>query len=362
MNGIPLLGRKLRQIAQEEHPRLDQREVQRNNFIASLQQELQKARDDQKAMEREFRQRLHQSEEALKEHQLQFEKTEDTYRSRDKKQLSELDRYSQWYENKRALWMDTNTEPSARREQLLAIRNPTSADYPPFDSLSTTNISRPEISRLPDFNSPSSSNSFNNRYGAPPQMMLPTGPASQTPSRRRPFPHDLPTQRALPYSTRSIASSQGVMPPPRAEAGDDSSYYNVSSRSPEASVEEYKDDINRLFQMIEGWTRSYTRVPNYDGDKAIAATEQHTWQYMTQCVNPYRQQEAYTHIMALLADSETRCMFVKRMLVEYCTKNILHIKAWEHYSSQVKQAIQAVKDGLAQRGRPLPFELICNPS
>ena len=50
----------------------------------------------------------------------------------------------------------------------------------------------------------------------------------------------------------------------------------------------------RHFRMLEGWTRSYTCVPNYERDKSIAATEQHTWQYMTTCVNPYRQQEAYT--------------------------------------------------------------------
>jgi hypothetical protein len=117
-------------------------------------------------------------------------------------------------------------------------------------------------------------------------------------------------------------------------------------------VEDYRDDIDRLFQMIEGWTRSYTYNPNYEGDYAIAATEQHTWHYMTTCVNPYRQQEAYTHIMALLADPETRCLFVKRMLVQYCTSNILDIKAWENYSSQVQQAIAAVRKGLAERGRP----------
>jgi hypothetical protein len=42
------------------------------------------------------------------------------------------------------------------------------------------------------------------------------------------------------------------MPPPRAEAGEISPYHDAFSHSPEASVEEYRDDIDRLFQMIEG--------------------------------------------------------------------------------------------------------------
>jgi hypothetical protein len=54
----------------------------------------------------------------------------------DSKQLAELDHYAVWYENKRALWVNTNPKPSARRDQLLAIRNATPADYLPFDQRS----------------------------------------------------------------------------------------------------------------------------------------------------------------------------------------------------------------------------------
>jgi hypothetical protein len=41
--------------------------------------------------------------------------------------------------------------------------------------------------------------------------------------------------------------------PPRAEAGDISPYHDAFSHSHEASVEEYRDDIDTLFQMIKFW-------------------------------------------------------------------------------------------------------------
>ena len=322
-----------------------------SKITTSREQELRKFRDEYKTMEQDFLQKLQECEQDREELQHEFDRFRDVARIRDKKQLDDLDRFSGWYENKRALWMETNPEPSARQEQLLAIRVPTSADYPPFDSLSTERASRPGSSRMSRLTSPSSSSSFST-YGQASQVGPPTGPASQTPSRRGQFPHDIPTQRPHTFSTRSIASSQDIMPPPRAEAGDITPYHEALGQSPEASVVEYRQDIDRLFQMIEGWTRSYTCVPNYEGDKSIAATEQHNWQYMTTCVNPYRQQEAYTHIMALLSDPETRYLFVKRMLVQHCTKEILNIKAWENYSREFKQVFDAVRQGLAERGRP----------
>lgn len=322
-----------------------------SKITTSREQELRKFRDEYKTMEQDFLQKLQECEQDHEELQREFDRFREVARIRDKKQLDDLDRFSGWYENKRALWMETNPEPSARQEQLLAIRVPTSADYPPFDSLSSERASRPGSSRMSRFTSPSSSSSFGT-YGPPSQMRPPTGPASQTPSRRGHFPHDALTQKSHAFSTRSIASSQGIVPPPRAEAGDITPYHDALGQSSEASVAEYRQDIDRLFQMIEGWTRSYTCIPNYGGDKSIAATEQLTWQYMTSCVNPYRQQEAYTHIMALLSDPETRCLFVKRMLVQHCTKEILNIKAWENYSREVKQVFDAVKQGLAERGRP----------
>jgi hypothetical protein len=337
---------------------------------ATLKQQLDKALQQMKETEQTLRNLTSERNHTLREKDDMDEKFKQltlTSRHKEETLMETIKSKEQLLKGKRALWLENNPKPSPRRDAMLALQN----DYDPSSSPSINRSSRPGSNSA--LGSPTSLRSFQSSYGQPSQMGSPTGPTSQTLRLRGNISrdlapassqyHTLPTGRAQPDP-----EPRGYYEPgPGAEYGDDDrpsdrpkfNMYDTfrQGEGPDAdtAVQEYQAALAKLFGMIEGWVRSYTIIPNHVMDQQIARSNQQVWSFLTSCTSPYREQEAYTHVVALLKGSSTRFWLVMRMMVQYCVNGILGIEAWRRYNDLVGEAIDENKEKLRQGSKSSQF-------
>jgi hypothetical protein len=254
---------------------------------------------------------------------------------------------------KRALWLQANPGSSARRDAMVAMREP--YNTPTHGSFLTNNIS--------SLGSPSDSNMQKNEskqpvksfLGPPPVMKFPpnapTGPSNKL--ARKP---NLPTGRAEPSlieaATMSAMHSRSSRPyttePPEETSmamilHKDDTYVDPSPP--------YQAAFEELYEMIQGWVQRFSAHPNRESDRMIASGNQLLWEYMLNCTYPENVQDAHNHSQLLLNDINSRYWFVFRMIVQYCVKDIIGVKNFKCFSTEVYRIIHYVHDQLKVRGK-----------
>ncbi|KAG9239095.1 hypothetical protein BJ875DRAFT_366606, partial [Amylocarpus encephaloides] len=241
---------------------------------------------------------------------------------------------------KRALWLESNPGSSARRDAMNAIRDP-------FHSPTTNHSGHYAVhGGMP---SPTLSS-----FGPPPQMALATGPRG--PRRRggmvanRGHPNGEVPSRSLSHpnsagaeasdSTDLLGSLQSMSMP---MASASTSTALVPYRDSEDYAAEFTNDFAKLYALVEGWVRLYTKVPNLPNDQNIARSNNVLWEYMMNCAYPGQRQDSHNHVMVLLNDRRARYWFIMRMCVTYCVNEIITPKAFKSYSAHVKDQLTEVE-------------------
>jgi hypothetical protein len=259
--------------------------------------------------------------------------------------MDKLEFQNQQLTGKRALWLSKNPESSARKDAMLgAIRssqdpfNSPTANYTPgfeenrLTMMGSKSFTSPSSQLVP---STASSAPYPSNRGSKRRGGLPTGRAVPAPA-----PLDFQAGRA---SQRHITT----------EPGDDctpSMALVLHNQENDVTAATFKALFHDLYYDFDLWVRKYTCKPSLQNDQAIPRSNQTLWQYILRMVSPYHTQDAHTHVVALLSDPRTRSWFVFRMLVSYCTINILNFEAFESFSPEVSKTLNECKEALKERG------------
>lgn len=365
-----LLTQELRKISQQfnDQQRSIQKEFDRvKNERDELRRQLQTAREDRKELEMKH-----------KKSSDRFEEVESRWKRAQESLIDQIAFQKEQLEGKRALWMDANPGSSARRDAMTALRDPfqsPSANHTPsYSGGALSSMTSPSVMSQSQnafyptsmgppriqFNNAGgySAGTFNNTAGYNSGYNVgssnPGGPRNQPNAPVRPRKGTLPTgvplsatQMPVPPGFSIFGSTQHFVTEPRTPPPSNAV---VLRQSDEELALEYRAAISKLYDLVEGWVRKYSSVPNQTNDRAIASGNDILWDYMMNCTYPGHRQDSHTHAVALLNDLNTRFWFVMRMATQYCVKDIMAIKAFKPYSKSMEKIIDMVLLKLQERG------------
>ncbi|XMA15756.1 hypothetical protein WAI453_008547 [Rhynchosporium graminicola] len=177
------------------------------------------------------------------------------------------------------------------------------------------------------------------------QSILPTGAPTERVTRNI---LELLNSSYNGMSTRHITTEPGDTP----LAPSKSTALILSSISAEDPSLFYQEEFAALYQLIEGWAMAYCTTPKISNDQLIARSNQVLWTFMMKCTYPGKRQDAHTHLTTLLNNASTRPWFIVRMGVEYIVEDMLSIKSYKNFSSQVGTELATVEAQLHERGLP----------
>jgi hypothetical protein len=285
-----------------------------------------------------------------------WERSELNYKQQIEDLLKQVTVQEEQLKGKRALWLESNPGSSARREAMnAAMRDPFSSpsvsQHTGFDSGYLGGVGGSVASS--SIRSPPQSS-----FGQPTPSLAPIG-APRGPRRRG----NLPTGSALPAkvlpastwtepsSFRNFKTEPSTPPLPSMALVP---FSNETDPAPR-----YKAEFTKIYELVEGWVKSYANLPNLGNDQKIARSNNVLWDFMMNCTYPGQRQDAHTHVMTLLNDPNTRCWFVMRMATTYLTKDIMTLGVFHKFSpatdaefDEVKKKLQELRGKRAQRVHP----------
>ena len=247
---------------------------------------------------------------------------------------------------KRALWLESNPGSSARREAMNAtlrdpFNSPSMHQQPMIDSgyLGGHGSNAPSSFRSPPRNS----------YAQVTSNLAPIG-APRGPRRRGNLPTGsaLPA-RVLPPLTTYTDTSSFIA---KTEHGGDDNLGSLAmvpySGGEVDAAPRFKAEFTHIYELIEGWVKSYANLPNLANDQKIARSNNVLWDFMMNCAYPGHRQDSHTHVMTLLNDPNSRCWFVMRMAISYLTKELLTLGAFHHFNAATDAEFADVKKKLQE--------------
>jgi hypothetical protein len=110
----------------------------------------------------------------------------------------------------------------------------------------------------------------------------------------------------------------------------------------------YKAEFTNIYELVEGWVKSYANLPNLANDQKIARSNNVLWDFMMNCAYPGHRQDSHTHVMTILNDPNSRCWFVMRMAITYLTKEVVTISAFHHFNPATDAEFADVKKKLQE--------------
>jgi hypothetical protein len=278
-----------------------------------------------------------------------WERSEQKYKHQIEDLLKQVTVQEEQLKGKRALWLESNPGSSARREAMNAamrdpFNSPSVSQRTGFDSGYIGGVGGSAASS--SIRSPLQS-SLNQSTPNVAPVGAPRGP------RRR---GNLPTGTALP--ARVLPASTWTEP---------SSYHNFKTEPSTPPLQSmalvpfsnetdpaprYKTEFTKIYEMVEGWVKSYANLPNLGNDQKIARSNNVLWDFMMNCTYPGQRQDAHTHVMTLLNDPNTRCWFIMRMAVTYLTKDIMTVGVFYKFNPATDGEFDEVKKKLQElRGK-----------
>jgi hypothetical protein len=275
-----------------------------------------------------------------------FERAEQHWRQQLEDLRKQISVQDEQLKGKRALWLESNPGTSARREAM----NATLRD--PFNSPSTHQQAMFDSGYLGGHGSTISS-SFRSpprsSFAQPTSNLAPLG-APRGPRRRG----NLPTGSALParvlplptytegssFRVRTEFSDPTVDTPPSMALVPYSGEVDPATR--------YKAEFTNIYELVEGWVKSYANLPNLANDQKIARSNNVLWDFMMNCAYPGHRQDSHTHVMTILNDPNSRCWFVMRMAITYLTKEVMTISAFHHFNPATDAEFADVKKKLQE--------------
>jgi hypothetical protein len=276
-----------------------------------------------------------------------FEKAEQQYKQKMDELVKQIQVQEEQLKGKRALWLESNPGSSARREAMNAVVRD------PFNSPSTsqrTGFDSGYIGGMGSIASSSLRSPPQSSFGQPTPSLAPIG-APRGPRRRG----NLPTGSALPGKVlpnatwtegstfRNFKTEPGSPPP--------TSMALVPFKTEEDPAPRFKAEFSKIYALIEGWVKTYANVPNLANDQKIARSNDILWDYMMNCTYPGLRQDAHTHVMTLLNDSNSRFWFVMRMAITYLIKDVMTIGAFYRFNPGTDAEFEDVKKKLLERGK-----------
>lgn len=112
----------------------------------------------------------------------------------------------------------------------------------------------------------------------------------------------------------------------------------------------FKDEINKLFGLVEDFAQVYCNIPNPAGEQEILETNAPLWEYMMNQTYPGRRKDSNVHVRMLLASEATRIGLIIRMAVSYLVKDVLTIKTFTSFSQQTAQSFLHLAQSQRERG------------
>ena len=275
-----------------------------------------------------------------------WERAEQNWRQQVEDLRKQVSIQDEQLKGKRALWLESNPGSSARREAMNAtlrdpFNSPSTHQQALFDSgyLGGHGSSAPSSFRSP----PRSS------YAQVTTNLAPIG-APRGPRRRGNLPTGsaLPA-RVVPQTTYNDGSSFQARTEHGGSTVDPQESLALVPYSGEAdAAPRFKAEFTHIYELIEGWVKSYANLPNLANDQKIARSNNVLWDFMMNCAYPGHRQDSHTHVMTLLNDPNARCWFVMRMAITYLIKELLTLGAFRHFSPASDAEFADVKKKLQE--------------
>ncbi|TLS26738.1 hypothetical protein PpBr36_04413 [Pyricularia pennisetigena] len=96
----------------------------------------------------------------------------------------------------------------------------------------------------------------------------------------------------------------------------------------DAVGKEWRKEFDQIFTYVIGWVRSHCNKANVASDAQIPRRYPRLWEYMLELTYPDHMKNAASHVQFLLSDSEVRCYFICRMMVQFLVFHVFSIDAW----------------------------------
>ncbi|TLD08259.1 uncharacterized protein PgNI_06988 [Pyricularia grisea] len=96
----------------------------------------------------------------------------------------------------------------------------------------------------------------------------------------------------------------------------------------DAVGKEWRKEFDQIFTYVIGWVRSNCNKANVANDAQIPRKYPRLWEYMLELTYPENMKNAASHVQFLLSDSEVRCYFICRMMVQFLVFHVFSIDAW----------------------------------
>ncbi|TLD23754.1 hypothetical protein PspLS_06554 [Pyricularia sp. CBS 133598] len=96
----------------------------------------------------------------------------------------------------------------------------------------------------------------------------------------------------------------------------------------DAVGKEWRKEFEQVFTYVIGWVRSNCNKASVVNDAQIPRKYPRLWEYMLELTYPDHMKNAASHVQFLLSDTEVRCYFICRMLVQFLVFHVFSIDAW----------------------------------
>ncbi|KAL8380784.1 hypothetical protein RB595_005190 [Gaeumannomyces hyphopodioides] len=150
-------------------------------------------------------------------------------------------------------------------------------------------------------------------------------------------------------SSSSRGGNHGSHGQDREHDGDDSRLTADDGLKLDKVGGEWRRELEQVFTLFAGWVRKNCRTPNPAADSQIASSFPRLWAYMLSVAYPTSPEGAASHVRFLLSDSEIRCYFICRLLLQYVVMDVFRTESWlgvNDRSTAQLQIILGTRDAL----------------
>jgi len=151
-----------------------------------------------------------------------------------------------------------------------------------------------------------------------------------------------------------------VNPGSRAETGSpvEESKALVPFRTEDEIAQEFREEFDATYRLIEDWVRNYAHTVNDDlsQDQSLSHDED-LWPFMLSCTYT-NFSDAHEHVVLLLRNPSTRPSLVMRVIIQYLYLSIWKATAFRDFNPKYREKLELMEMQLKTKGKSCSSTLI----
>lgn len=144
-----------------------------------------------------------------------------------------------------------------------------------------------------------------------------------------------------------------VNPGSRAETGSpvEDSKALVPFRTEDEIAQEFREEFDATYELIEGWVRNYAHIVNDDlsQDQSLSHDE-NLWPFMLSCTYT-NFSDAHEHVILLLRNPATRSSLLMRVIIQYLYLKMWKATAFSDFNPKYREKLELMEMQLNIKGK-----------